>query len=301
MTDQADSREPNVDHATAANPFGLPADIELRAAAALSATPRSFLRWAGSKQRLLPQLVPYLPSSFNTYFEPFLGAGALFFLLQPPNARLGDMCAPLVETYRSVASHHLAIHDLLSTMDILDRDEYYRIRAAHPTNAVKAAARFIFLNRGAWNGLYRVNTRGEFNVPYGRPRSPNIIDLQNLRACANLLSRPTVSVSVSDFETLASEAKSGDFVYFDPPYVTGHNNNGFIDYNQKLFSWSDQVRLAALAERLRKRGVHVMVSNAEHEAIIALYPNFRVGSVTRRSTLASSIAARKQITEAVFY
>lgn len=275
------------------------AGITLRAKASLSAEPRPFLRWAGSKQRLLSQLVRYVPEHGGRYFEPFLGAGAMFFLLEPAAAWLSDTCEPLIETYDVVARRPEEVVEQLQAMDVLDRDFYYAVRARRPSNEVQRAARFLYLNRAGWNGLYRVNARGDFNVPYGRPRSGNIVDTSNLRACAELISR--AQLSVGDFASLNDYVRAGDFVYFDPPYVTGHNNNGFVDYNENLFSWFDQIRLAELARDLQDRGAHVVVSNAHHEAVIALYPTFRVGEVVRTSALASTVSRRGKVSEAVFY
>jgi DNA adenine methylase len=245
--------------------------------------------------------VPFLPASFDNYFEPFLGAGALLFLLRPEAAQVSDLCEPLVDTYLTIASDVDAVYDQLVQMDILSSETYYLIRAEKPASAVRQAARFLYLNRAAWNGLYRVNNKGEFNVPYGRPRSSNTVDRANLQACSEYLRASTVSVALEDFEITAGKAQPGDLVYFDPPYVTGHNNNGFIDYNQKLFSWQDQRRLADLAQQLQSKGVNVIISNAHHHAILELYPTFRVAEIQRRSALASNIAARKNVTEAVFY
>lgn len=272
-----------------------------RAANSLSAEPRPFLRWAGSKQRLLPQILPYVPARFNTYHEPFLGSGALFFLLEPKKAMLSDACEPLIQTYKTVATSPMDICEELTTFDVLDRDQYYEVRAESPSDEIRAAARFIYLNRAGWNGLYRVNNKGQFNVPYGKPKSANIIESSLVLSCSGALSEPGVTIRNSDFGEVGRAARSGDFVYFDPPYVTGHNNNGFIDYNENLFSWADQVRLSQLAAQLQARGVHVVVSNALHASITVLYPTFNVAEITRRSTLAGNTSARKQVTEAVFY
>ncbi|MFJ2370223.1 DNA adenine methylase [Microbacterium sp. NPDC087665] len=270
-----------------------------RASNPLSAEPRPFLRWAGSKQRLLSQLVDYVPPFEGRYFEPFLGAGALFFLLDQSHATLSDKIAPLVETYNVVAQHPEELLAALEPMDVLDKEYYYRVRGDVPADEVGRAARFIFLNRAGWNGLYRVNNAGRFNVPYGRPRSGTILDRDNLLACSKLLS--TATIEVNDFESTVRDASAGDLVYFDPPYVTGHNNNGFIDYNEDLFAWKDQERLARVARELQDEGVHVIVSNANHAAVHALYPTFRVAEVSRRSALASTVSQRTTVTEAVFY
>lgn len=246
-------------------------------------------------------MIQFLPDRYNTYFEPFLGAGALFFLLEPRHARLSDMCGPLIDTYLTIATDTEAVYEQLAQMDVLDQDQYYRIRSERPSSLVRVAARFLYLNRAGWNGLYRVNNKGDYNVPYGRPRSANIVDLDHLRKCAETLGSESVSISAVDFGHLDDSAVAGDLVYFDPPYVTGHHNKGFVDYNEKLFSWSDQQRLADLARRLQKRGVTVIISNALHENIIGLYPTFQVVEIVRRSALASEVSSRKSVTEAMFY
>lgn len=271
-----------------------------RAQRTLSTEPRPFLRWAGSKQRLLRQLVPHLPKSYGTYYEPFLGSGALFFLLRPTVANLNDKCSPLVETYHSVSEDPYSLLDLLQDRNVLDKDAYYRARDEDPTNKIARAALFIYLNRAGWNGLYRVNSQGKFNVPYGAPKSANVIDKSNLLSCGELLQSPGISISCDDYEVAAERAGSGDLVFFDPPYVTGHNNNGFVDYNETLFSWADQVRLAELASTLKDKGAHVMITNAYHDAVRALYPDFELHPLVRNSTLASHGGARGQVREALF-
>jgi DNA adenine methylase len=166
---------------------------------------------------------------------------------------------------------------------------------------MKRAAEFIYLNRGCFNGLYRVNSRGDFNVPYGRPRTTNIIDFKNLRVCSAALRANGVQVRKSDFERAIVKAKAGDLVYFDPPYVTGHNNNGFLDYNEKLFSWPDQQRLAKVAKDLKSRKVNVIVSNANHDGVIELFRGFKWKTISRSSTLAADSEYRGPVSEVVLY
>lgn len=272
-------------------------DLASRAQRSLSTLPRPVVRWAGSKQRLLHQLVDVLPAQFGTYFEPFFGSGALFFLLRPTRAVLSDTCLPLVETYTTLASFPDEIHRELASLDPMDRDTYYRVRKSSPETPVGRAARFLFLNRTCWNGLYRVNKKGEFNVPYGSPTPTCLPELELLQSAAEVLSG--ASVRVSDFESSVETAEEGDLVFLDPPYVTGHNNNGFVDYNEKLFSWADQERLAKLARNLDARGVRVIVTNAQHEAVLRLYKGFTISSTTRASTLAGDKAFRRPVTEAL--
>ncbi|MCZ7589941.1 MAG: Dam family site-specific DNA-(adenine-N6)-methyltransferase [Gaiella sp.] len=269
------------------------------AARSLSAVPRPFLRWAGSKQRVLRQLVPHLPASFDRYFEPFLGAGSLFFLLRPTRVVLADACVELVETYRAVASDPNAVLDWLSGLNPLDKDLYYRVRARRSEDPVRRAAEFIFLNRAGWNGLYRVNSRGEFNVPYGAPKTANLIDSTNLLECSRLLAQRHMTITAGDFERVVEDCEPGDFVFFDPPYVTSHNNNGFIDYNERLFSWKDQIRLAEVVRHLAAKNVNVLVTNANHKGVLDLYADFVTSPISRASTLAGSRAARRPVTETV--
>ena len=260
--------------------------------------PRPFLKWAGSKQALLNHVVGVLPRSFKNYFEPFLGGGALFFLLEPSQAFLSDACAPLIETFEAVQKNPNAVLRNLKGRRPTKK-HYYETRGKSSSGVFKRAADFIFLNKSCWNGLYRVNSDGEFNVPFGWPRTDHIVDASNLRACS--LALKSATLSVVDFEEAVSKAKEGDLVYLDPPYVTGHNNNGFRDWNETLFSWSDQQRLAKLAKYLAGRGVHVVISNADHKEIQKLYSGFSTYRFSRSSTLASSPDKRRTVGEVVFY
>lgn len=264
----------------------------------LSAVPRPFLRWAGSKRAHLRYLVDCLPERFKTYWEPFLGSGSLFFLLQPERAVLSDSCSPLISTFRAVRDRPAEILRHLDGMKV-NKSAYYRMRALAPQDRFERAAQFIYLNKTCWNGLYRVNSRGEFNVPFGRPKTQTVVDAENLRACGSTLRRGEVQLSAGDFGVALSEVRSGDLVYLDPPYVTRHNNNGFVDYNEQLFSWHDQERLAHLAQKLVRRGAYVVVSNADHEDVLSLFRDFRRLVFSRSSTLASDATKRGIVREAI--
>ena len=274
--------------------------LDQRAAASLSSLPRPFLRWAGSKRTHLPRLVNLIPDSYGTYWEPFLGGGSLFFLLQPMQAVLSDLCKPLISTYKAIRNNPKEVIAILDTLQV-NRDTFYDVRSRSSRNPIEHAAHFIYLNKTCWNGLYRVNSSGRFNVPFGRPKSQGTFDADNILACSKLLRRCQVSIRNGDFKEHLAGVNSGDLVFLDPPYVTGHSNNGFIDYNERLFSWSDQERLAHTAQVLANRGATVIVTNAHHDEIHRLYQGFTSVILERKSTLASDMSKRGMVKEVAFY
>lgn len=274
-------------------------EVKNRADHPRSSTPRPFLKWAGSKRSLTAQIVGILPPKFKAYHEPFLGSGALYLLLQPKTAYLNDSCTDLVDAWRGVRWSARKVADVAESFDF-DEDVYYALRSDRSSDLVGRAGELLFLNRACFNGLYRVNSRGEFNVPWGRPTGEFVVDRQNLLAVQRLLRRSDVELSSLDFEDALKNCKAGDLVFLDPPYVTGHNNNGFVDYNKRLFSWGDQIRLASTAERLRKKGCHVVITNALHNDVIALYPKFAIKTIERNSTLAGNKSCRGPVKEALF-
>ena len=273
-------------------------DLTGRTRTPFTSSPRPFLRWAGSKRYLLPTLVDLLPDVFGTYWEPFLGGGSLLFLLKPKTAVVADSSAALIETYETVRDD---VEGVMSALDefAIDAETYYKVRASRPQRRDERAARFIYLNKTCWNGLYRVNSSGEFNVPYGRPRTTNVVDPANLRSCSELLRSGGIAIRQGDFETSLLGVQAGDLVFLDPPYVTQHNNNGFVDYNETLFAWRDQERLAKAALRLAEGGVHVVVTNASHREVVDLYSGFVAHYVKRSSTLAADRARRGPVDEVV--
>jgi DNA adenine methylase len=262
--------------------------------------PRSFLRWAGSKRLLLKHLIPLIPESYGTYFEPFVGSASLYFHLRPNAAVLNDKATEVIDLYSAIKKD---VEEVLAYCGQFEnsKEAYYDVRANRSTNPTKRAAEFLFLNKTCWNGLFRVNASGGFNVPYGDNKVAQLVDLSNLRSCAQLMAKTDVALLNGDFGEAVREAKSGDFVYFDPPYVTGHNNNGFLHYNEKIFSWDDQIRLSKLAKNLVNRGVHVVISNADHDDVAALYEDFDKTSIQRNSTISGSIDKRGPISEVIFH
>jgi DNA adenine methylase len=231
-----------------------------------------FLKWAGGKSRLLRQYQPYLPdpATIRRYFEPFVGSAALFFHLQPARACLSDQNERLLEVYRVVQQQVEALIEALRGHEN-EAGYYYRMRAQNPADLspVARAARFIYLNRTCYNGLYRENSHGVFNVPFGRYKNPKIRDPGRLRAASQALQG--VELRVADFSTAATEATAGDVVYFDPPYVPLSATSSFTAYHQAGFGEADQRRLADTFHRLAARGCRLLLSNADAPLVYELY------------------------------
>lgn len=242
---------------------------------------RPFLKWAGGKAKLAPQIVAAAPPVFHAYHEPFLGAGAVFFALESAGlvreAFLGDANRDLIACYQAVRDDTESLIDVLERVaadyrsrDVAGRAElYYEQRAAEPTTAIARAARFIFLNRTCYNGLYRVNRAGQFNVPHGRYKNPRIVDAEALRATAATLAG--AELCAGDFEDACARAKRGDFVYLDPPYQPLSATSNFTGYTRTAFGLAAQARLRDVYEQLTLRGVAAMLSNSAHPVIAELY------------------------------
>lgn len=255
-----------------------------------------FLKWAGGKRWLTRNYDNLFPNKFNRYIEPFLGGGAAYFHIQPNRAILNDINADLIETYRAIKENHLKVEQALRRHQRFHCQQYYyEERSRVRRSPTERAAQFLYLNRTCWNGLYRVNLSGKFNVPIGTKQSV-ILESDNFADIARLLR--TAKLSHIDFEPLIDEAKSNDFLFIDPPYVVNHNYNGFLKYNEKLFSWADQIRLRDSLERAVSRGCKVLVLNANHKSIRDLYRG--IGTpirLPRHSVLAAKSTYRKPSSE----
>ena len=210
---------------------------------------------------------------------------------------LSDLNKRLIEAYRAIKEEPEGVLCILGRWPYA-RGTFYRIRQMIFDDKHSRAAQFIYLNRTCWNGLYRVNRKGQFNVPFGRFLNPTVSNRNVLVAASKALQR--ARLRVADFEDATQPVEKGDFVYLDPPYSVAHEHNGFLRYNEHLFSWQDQVRLAACARRLSRRGATVLVSNAFHPTLLKLYPDFHRLVLTRRSLLAADSGNRGIAREVLF-
>jgi len=253
---------------------------------------KPFLKWAGGKRWLIPRLLDRLPT-YNTYYEPFVGSGTLFFALEPEHAVISDSNPELINCYRCIRDHCQSVIKVLKRLHV-NEDTYYRVRdKLYPkADKIKRAAYFIYLNKTCWNGLYRVNRDGRFNVPMGKVNhTVRVFDPQQLITASRLLKR--TRLKCCDFENAVKETKAGDLVYFDPPYITTHLSNGFIKYNSKLFHHSDELRLATLAHYLAMKNVSVLVSNASHPLIKQQYDGLFYKTELLRNSLIAADSQRR--------
>lgn len=243
---------------------------------------RPFLKWAGGKRQLLPVLRQYVPENFssNTYFEPFIGAGAFLFDLQPKKAVINDANKELVNCYRVIRDNPEELLVITSEHQKKNSKEYfYELRELdrnsnfNDISDIERAARIIYLNKTCFNGLFRVNSQGQFNVPYGDHKNPIVADEVVIKAISNYLNKNKIKISNLDFEVSVSEAKKGDFIYFDPPYDPISDSSSFTGYDLSGFGKNEQQRLKNVCDRLVKRDRKVLVSNSSTEFIKDLYSN----------------------------
>jgi len=248
---------------------------------------KPFLRWVGGKTRLLSALLPFVPNSFKDYHEPFVGSGAMFFALRNSarNCYLADLNTELVNLWCSVQKEPVAFHKRLQPyLQRQGEDAYYQVRDEAPTHPLERAARFFYLNQTAWNGLWRENKWGVFNVPWGS-RAFKGIDTEVLSGVSAVLE--DVVIRELDFREAAQKTKSGDFIYFDPPYLPISDTSKFAGYNGTRFRKHDLEELADLCRHLTRKGVHWMVSNRDNEHIREIFSHGTVVPFTTRRSVAA--------------
>lgn len=255
-----------------------------------------FLKWAGGKRWLTRSARWLFPDKYNMYIEPFLGSGAVYFFLEPKRAVLSDANKALIETYVAIRDDWRSVEQYLKFYsDKHSTEFYYLTRENLCVSGPEGAARFLYLNRTCYNGLYRVNLKGQFNVPRGT-KNKVIMDTDAFSTVSDLLK--TADLKSGDFTSSLRNASNGDFVFLDPPYTVAHNNNGFLKYNENIFAWSDQTRLRDEALEASRRGAKVLILNAKHQSIEDLYSKYaRIHVLERYSVMSGSSAFRRGVDE----
>lgn len=250
-------------------------------------SPRPFLKWAGGKTQLLKDLEKFFPKQFSTYYEPFLGGGAVFFHLvenRPPfKAILSDLNEELINTFGVVKDR---VEDLITLLKIHKtkykrepKEYYYRIRELELEDAVERAVRLVFLNKTCYNGLYRVNKEGKFNVPFGKYKNPEIYDPENLRTVSQVLRFSRAELVAQDYQEATKNARKGDFIYFDPPYQPVSSTASFTGYTNAGFSFEEQKRLGNWFRELDGRECQILLSNSDTKEVRDIYEGYHIKTV----------------------
>ncbi len=253
----------------------------------ISSAPKPFVKWAGGKRQLLPVITNYIPQKFERYFEPFLGGGAVFFNLvsQGRDSKwfVSDLNSDLVLAYMTIRDR---VKELVSSLELHSTNYtknpssyYYKVRESSPKVQIEKVSRLVFLNKTCFNGLYRVNSKGKFNVPLGKYANPNIVNKENLLAVSQTLQSKDISIKCQDFESALKNATSGDFVYLDPPYHPVSETANFTSYTEGNFGYQDQQRLYSKFKTLDRKGVKILLSNSKSDEIIDLFNEFSDGIV----------------------
>lgn len=257
---------------------------------------RPFLRWAGGKRWLTQQSVIDLSAEARV-IEPFVGGGALFFSRDWDAAVLADVNPFLINAYVHMKDEHVRLFSLVAEhFDLHSKERYYEVRARMGSASVQDAADFVYLNRACFNGLFRVNMAGRFNVPIGT-KVYELRDLREFELWSMRLRR--ADLRLADFEKTIDACGQGDFIFADPPYTVNHNSNGFIEYNEKIFGWADQIRLHDCLLKAVERGARFALTNADHPTVHELYDDCARQTVERGSEMAGRTSARGKTTEIV--
>jgi DNA adenine methylase len=272
----------------------------------LAISPTPFIKWAGGKQQLLEQFERFFPRQISRYIEPFVGSGAVFFHLwsrfSGMDAALCDINADLIATYEVIRDTPVKLMNLLESLRLRHSIKQYlsvRSQEVKGLNKLQAAARFIYLNKTCWNGLYRVNLKGQFNVPMGSYKNPRVYAPENLLAASSALQN--VTLRVAQFRECLDVARTGDFLYFDPPYQPLSATSSFTAYTKEAFGEKQQAELASVVRELHRRGCLVMLSNSDTDYTRSLYssPGLRIQTVLARRAINSKGNKRGAIPEIV--
>ncbi|MEM8719543.1 MAG: DNA adenine methylase [Cyanobacteria bacterium P01_G01_bin.39] len=269
-----------------------------------------FLKWAGGKRQLLPVIKKFIPAQYTHYYEPFIGAGAVLWSLQPRQCTINDTNSELINCYQVIKDHSSALLKLCQQHQANNcKEYYYQLREQDrqddflELSPIERAARIIYLNKTCFNGLFRVNSSGQFNVPYGRYKNPTIADPAVINAISAYLNQAQVKILNGDFAQAVANAKQGAFIYFDPPYHPLSNTSSFTGYSMRGFGEAEQTRLKALCDDLIAKGCQVLASNSASPFIKSLYDDSNYETVEVKATRAINTVAAKRgrINELLIY
>jgi len=275
----------------------------------LNSETKPFLKWVGGKKQLLPEIQKRLPQEFDYYFEPFVGGGAVYFSLcdNIKTAYISDINEELINTYLVVKDY---LHELKIELAVYKNDEqvFYKTRDLDRSaeylylNSIQRAARFIYLNKTCFNGLYRVNSKGQFNVPYGKYANPTICDAYVLESCSRALRYTNTNVACQSYDEILKEINKLDdpssaFVYLDPPYVPLTQTSSFVSYSKDGFTIDDHKNLAKFYATLSQMGVKCMLSNSSTPVVFDLYKNYKIDTVSANRAISSTALGRRPVLE----
>lgn len=268
---------------------------------------KPFVKWAGGKRQILDKLKQYIPEEYNTYYEPFIGGGALFFELSPKKAVINDSNVELINVYKVLCDEEKfgKMIRVLNNHETNHSEEYYYELRNKDRNKktferladYTRAARTIYLNKACFNGLYRVNSKGEFNVPFGKKTKVNTYEDSNLNLISYYLTNNQIEIHNKDFEESVATAKKGDFIYLDPPYDS--DTSTFNSYTEEGFSKEEQIRLARVFKELSNRGCYVMLSNHNTKLINELYSGFNIHIIEAKRNINSNGNKRGKVEEVI--
>lgn len=264
---------------------------------------KPIIKWVGGKRQLIAEIKSFMPKNYNRYIEPFVGGGALFFELKPQNAIINDYNEDLINLYTVVRDNpEELINDVCKHKN--ESGYYYKIRALdrdekafNKLTSIEKASRFIYLNKTGFNGLYRVNAKGQYNVPFGKYKNPSYYVSDNISACSALLNN--TEITSGDFESIKERVNKGDLVYFDPPYVPLNKTSSFTAYTDKGFDEDMQIRLKELCDYITDIGAYFMLSNSHTDYILELYQGYNIHTVEAKRSINSKGTGRGKVKEVI--
>ncbi|MDO5088559.1 MAG: DNA adenine methylase [Leptotrichiaceae bacterium] len=266
------------------------------------------LKWVGGKRQILSEIMPLINKKYSTYVEPFVGGGAVLFELQPKKAIINDLNKELINVYMTVRDFPEELIEELKKHDEQNTEKYfYKLRALdresdyETISNIEKAARIVYLNKTCYNGLYRVNSAGQFNTPYGKYKNPNIVNESAIRAISKYFREVNIEIRQGDYKEILKGLRKSSFVYLDPPYMPISSSSSFTGYTENGFSYEQQVILKQECDKLRKKGISFLQSNSDCSEIRELYKEYEIKSVKAKRSINSIGNKRGEINEVLIY